>query len=96
MNVWTVIQRNDQNYKHFWKTKFSGTFLLTWSNYMWVSEWLLFNTNSAIFQLYDGENKYLNTYQRKTTLTKMRKGRYFDIVQTEDRPSRGDDQNIKC
>jgi hypothetical protein len=23
----------------------------------WVSEWLLFNTNSAIFQLYHGENK---------------------------------------
>ena len=22
----------------------------------WVSEWLLFNTNSAIFQLYHGEN----------------------------------------
>jgi len=23
-----------------------------------VSEWLLFNVNSAIFQLYHGENKY--------------------------------------
>ena len=25
----------------------------------WVSEWLLFNANSAIFQLYDGENKLI-------------------------------------
>ena len=25
----------------------------------WVSEWLLFNTNSAIFQLYHGENKLI-------------------------------------
>jgi hypothetical protein len=23
---------------------------------IWVSEWLLFNANSAIFQLYHGEN----------------------------------------
>jgi hypothetical protein len=26
---------------------------------IWVSEWLLFNTNSAIFQLYHGENKLI-------------------------------------
>ena len=25
----------------------------------WVSEWLLFNTNSAIFHLYHGENKLI-------------------------------------
>ena len=25
----------------------------------WVSEWLLFNTNSAMFQLYHGENKLI-------------------------------------
>jgi hypothetical protein len=25
----------------------------------WVSEWLLFNANSAIFQLYRGENKLI-------------------------------------
>ena len=25
--------------------------------FAWVSEWLLFNANSAIFQLYHGENK---------------------------------------
>ena len=25
----------------------------------WVGEWLLFNTNSAIFQLYHGENKLI-------------------------------------
>jgi hypothetical protein len=25
----------------------------------WVSEWLLFNTNSAIFQLYHGDNKLI-------------------------------------
>jgi hypothetical protein len=25
----------------------------------WVSEWLLFNANSAIFQLYYGENKLI-------------------------------------
>jgi hypothetical protein len=25
----------------------------------WVSEWLLFNANSAIFQLYHGENKLI-------------------------------------
>ena len=25
----------------------------------WVSEWLLFNTNSAIFQRYHGENKLI-------------------------------------
>ena len=25
----------------------------------WVSEWLLFNTNSAFFQLYHGENKLI-------------------------------------
>ena len=25
----------------------------------WVSEWLLFNSNSAIFQLYHGENKLI-------------------------------------
>ena len=27
------------------------------SNVFWVREWLLFNANSAIFQLYHGENK---------------------------------------
>jgi deoxycytidine triphosphate deaminase len=27
--------------------------------YEQVSEWLLFNTNSAIFQLYHGENKLI-------------------------------------
>ena len=26
---------------------------------IWVSEWLLFNTNSAIFQPYHGENKLI-------------------------------------
>jgi hypothetical protein len=26
----------------------------------WVSEWLLFNTDSAIFQLYHGENKLIS------------------------------------
>ena len=26
---------------------------------LWVSEWLLFNANSAIFQLYHGENKII-------------------------------------
>ena len=26
---------------------------------IWVSEWLLFNANSAIFQLYHGENKLI-------------------------------------
>jgi hypothetical protein len=26
---------------------------------MWVSEWLLFNANSAIFQLYHTENKLI-------------------------------------
>ena len=25
----------------------------------WVSDWLLFNANSAIFQLYHGENKLI-------------------------------------
>jgi hypothetical protein len=25
----------------------------------WVSEWLLFNANSAIFQLYHGDNKLI-------------------------------------
>jgi hypothetical protein len=25
----------------------------------WVSEWLLLSVNSAIFQLYDGENKLI-------------------------------------
>jgi hypothetical protein len=25
----------------------------------WVSEWLLFNANSAIFQLYHGKNKLI-------------------------------------
>ena len=25
----------------------------------WVSEWLLFNANSSIFQLYHGENKLI-------------------------------------
>ena len=27
--------------------------------YMYKSEWLLFNANSAIFQLYHGENKLI-------------------------------------
>jgi hypothetical protein len=26
---------------------------------IWIREWLLCNTNSAIFQLYDGENKLI-------------------------------------
>jgi hypothetical protein len=26
---------------------------------LWVSEWLLFNANPAIFQLYRGENKLI-------------------------------------
>jgi hypothetical protein len=28
-------------------------------NLIWVSEWSLFNANSAIFQLYHGENKLI-------------------------------------
>jgi hypothetical protein len=32
----------------------------TGKNRKWVSEWLLFNTNSAIFQPYHGENKWDN------------------------------------
>jgi hypothetical protein len=33
---------------------------LSWSdNLQWVSEWLLFNANSEIFQLYHGENKLI-------------------------------------
>ena len=27
------------------------------ASFIWVSEWLLFNANSAIFQLYHGENR---------------------------------------
>jgi hypothetical protein len=27
--------------------------------YIWTSEWLLFSANSAIFQLYHGENKLI-------------------------------------
>ena len=35
----------------------------------WVSEWLLFNTNSAIFQPYHGENKLiLNVMMMRSTL----------------------------
>ena len=34
-----------------------------------VSEWLLFNTNSAIFQLYHGENKLIvNEMMMKSAL----------------------------
>jgi hypothetical protein len=34
-----------------------------------VSEWLLFNTNSAIFQLYHGENKLIfNEMMMRSTL----------------------------
>jgi hypothetical protein len=28
-------------------------------NFEWVNKWLLFNANSAIFQLYHGENKLI-------------------------------------
>jgi hypothetical protein len=35
----------------------------------WVSEWLLFNANSAIFQLYYGENKLvINEMMMKSAL----------------------------
>jgi hypothetical protein len=35
----------------------------------WVSEWLLFNTDSAIFQLYHGENKLIsNQMMMRSTL----------------------------
>jgi hypothetical protein len=35
----------------------------------WVSEWLLFNANSAIFQLYYGENKLVvNEMMMKSAL----------------------------
>jgi hypothetical protein len=30
-----------------------------WDTIDWVSEWLLFYANSAIFQLYHGENKLI-------------------------------------
>ena len=30
-----------------------------WTVYIRVSEWLLFNANSAIFQLYHGQNKLI-------------------------------------
>ena len=33
-----------------------GCYIVTFE---WVSEWLLFNANSAIFQLYYGENKLI-------------------------------------
>ena len=29
------------------------------TNVVWVSEWVLFNSNSSIFQLYHGENKLI-------------------------------------
>jgi hypothetical protein len=33
--------------------------VLFWICQKWVSEWLLFNANSAIFRLYHGENKLI-------------------------------------
>jgi hypothetical protein len=37
--------------------------------FIWVSEWLLFNANSAIFQIYDGENKLIfNEMMMKSAL----------------------------
>ena len=35
----------------------------------WVNEWLLFNANSAIFQLYHGENKFIfNEMMKRSAL----------------------------
>jgi hypothetical protein len=37
--------------------------------FIWVSEWLLFNANSAMFQLYHGENKLIfNELMVRSTL----------------------------
>jgi hypothetical protein len=38
---------------------------------MWVSEWLLSNSNSAIFQLYHGENKLIFNEMTYVTLAGM-------------------------
>ena len=35
--------------------------------YEWVREWLLFNTSSAIFQLYNGENKLIFNEMKMTS-----------------------------
>jgi hypothetical protein len=35
----------------------------------WVSEWLLFTANSAIFQLYYGENKLIINEMKKMTFS---------------------------
>jgi hypothetical protein len=37
-------------------SKLPPTFFIVWE---WVSKWLLFNSNSAIFQLYHDENKLI-------------------------------------
>jgi hypothetical protein len=43
--------------------KFSRIKIILFFQYLrlidWVSEWLLFNANSVIFQLYYGENKLI-------------------------------------
>jgi hypothetical protein len=37
---------------------------------LWVSEWLLFNANAAIFQPYHGENKFIFDEMMRSALYK--------------------------
>ena len=42
--------------------KYTYKSLLLWTisqNVIWASDWLLFNTISAVFQLYHDENKFM-------------------------------------
>ena len=49
-----IYQQSTQVIKNFFKKKAS----FPWKN-GWVSEWVLFNANLEIFQLYHGENKLI-------------------------------------
>jgi hypothetical protein len=55
-NIILSTTRNNQNHEDKYPKKWKIYDLIIW---IWVSEWLLFNTNSAIFQLYHGENKLI-------------------------------------
>jgi hypothetical protein len=52
-------------YSSYWQKNWRDAYYIQ----PFMSEWLLFNTNSAIFQLYHGENKLIfNEIMKKSAL----------------------------
>jgi hypothetical protein len=59
MQVYTLKELTKENFYHVFDEKLWSCKLAFKGVSEWMSEWLLFSANSAIFQLYHGENKLI-------------------------------------